>query len=182
MLVLVSLVVFPCLMNAREPAQNDDDIDLEEGIHVLRRSPCNGLQCRAAKDLEIAFHSMLVRDIPNTMVFGEANVERTDAEARHTLDNLPYKHRERVPIYCAWLTKIAQKDPDVSTKVTQNTREVIELAARLDATDSHCLPDVINALPHTPDMDKMIADQQETCTLEYPQHHCDEISRSASNP
>ena len=98
------------------------------------------------------------------------------------LNDLPYKHRERASLYCAWLTKIAQRDPDVSTIWVLNTRWVIELAARLDTVDADCLPDVIDALPHTPDFDKMIADEREDCPLQYPNHHCNEIVRPRSQP
>ena len=156
-----------------------DDIDWFTAQHVLQLSPCNGLSCAAAKDLKLVFDAMLHRDIPNTMdlIGGEATGKRLHDETQRMLNKLTYKNRERVPLYCTWLTKIAQHDPDVFAIYTGNTNNLIELAARLDTVDTTCLSDVINALPRTPDMDKIITDTQESCRLNYPNHHCAKIAR-----
>ncbi len=124
------------------------------------------------------------RDLPNSMKMngGQAAIQNMYKRTEKLLNALPYNNRGRVPLYCNWLTKIAQEDRDVSTIWILNTRWVIELAARLDTVDALCLPDVIDALPHTPDFDKMIADEREDCTLQYPNHHCNEIVRPRSQP
>ena len=175
---ILMLIVVPCSKAICETPVARPFYDEDVGTHVLYLSPCHGLQCKAAKDLEAAYDAIMNRDLPNSMAqFGEDTALKRRAKEVRVLDDLPYKHRERVPLYCDWLTEIAQHDPDVFAVYTYNTSEVIELAARLDAVDTKCLSEVINALPRTPDMDKIIADTHGICRLDYPHYHCDKIAR-----
>ena len=181
--VLILLMTLTNATSAQPVQQTISQIDEMVAEGVLSSS-CKGLQCDAAQDLKAAYDAMESRDTPNIMarLGGNAFYDHDLIGCNRVLNNLPRKHPKRIALYCSWLTRIAAQDPDIFNVYFRNTRWVIELAARLDGRDGHCIAGVMNALPRTENMDKLIAYEREDCFLNYPHHHCAAITRSPTIP
>ncbi len=92
-----------CLAFVGQTQSNAEDTDETSGQDVLSLSPCRGLQCKAAEDLQAAYDAMETCDRPDVSALrgGQATYQTELRETRILLDHLPYNHRNLVPFYCA---------------------------------------------------------------------------------
>ncbi len=182
LLTVLSLSLANSLAAASDPlaqvlnGRADDDA-ISRAIGSLRKSDCGKPLCLALRDMDNVARLQIERDLPNSMARlhpEQFDFAERDAEMNVSIEKLLELHKDRWPLYCAILAKLAHH-------YDENYRQVgfhaMEIAGRISSQSLDCAALVVQALPDTASARDLMLNVLFVCRREnYP--GCDLIARA----